>query len=321
MMKKRVLLTGGAGFIGSHVVDVLIASGGYTVVVLDKLCYCASKQNVNPAAIFELGDILEYATVLGILEKHSIDVVMHFAAETHVDNSFNNSVHFTHTNVVGTHVLLEAVRANGRVEKFIHVSTDEVYGSPADIESTDLFSEHASLLQPTNPYAASKAAAEMIVHAYKQSYKLPVVITRCNNVYGPRQYPEKIIPLFFKQVKAGKPLTLHGTGQNRRAYLYVTDAARAFLAVLEHGVTGQVYNIGRDEELTNLDVAQHILRHEPATAAGVVHVPDRTFNDTRYPLDLTKIRALGWQPVVGWEAGLHSTLEWYKAHPGYFDKE
>jgi UDP-glucose 4,6-dehydratase len=314
MVVYNILLTGGAGFIGSHVVDELILAG-HTVIVYDKVCYCASEKNVNPIATLIRKDILDLHSVLRALRQFHIHVIMHFAAETHVDNSFNNSVDFMRVNAMGTHVMLEATRQYGMIQKFIHVSTDEVYGSP--LTEDQVFTEASSLLLPTNPYAASKAAAEMIAHAYKISYKLPIIVTRCNNVYGPRQFPEKIIPLFHKLASAEEPLTIHGNGLNKRAYLHVTDAARAFRLILDNGEIGSVYNIGSPDERTNLEVAAEINTHLNS-GAGIVHVADRSFNDTRYPLALGRIFDMGWTPVVPWVSGLKATLDWYTANPTYW---
>lgn len=315
-----VLVTGGAGFIASHVVDLLVMDG-HSVVVLDCLTYAASVKNINPQAVFVKGDIRDSTTVSRVLRDYSISVVMHFAAHTHVDASFGNSLDFTHTNALGTHVMLEAVREYGKVVRFVHVSTDEVYGSPATAAEDDIkFTPLTSVLMPTNPYAASKAAAEMIVSGYRISYGLPIIITRCNNVYGPRQYPEKIVPVFSRQALANQKVTIHGSGLNKRAYLHVTDAARAFLIILEKGVTGHVYNIGVEDELTNLQVAADIIQHT-GSSSKVVHVDDRLFNDTRYPLDITPLHALGWVPWVSWKEGLADTIQWYKVNPNYWQEE
>lgn len=320
---KNVLLTGGAGFIGSHVAELL--SKSYKLVVLDLLAYCASERNLKGVhnVEFVLGNIADEKLVSTVLTEHNIHIIMNFAAQTHVDNSFESSLEFTHTNVAGTHVLLACAQKYGKIERFVHVSTDEVYGSNNTDDHTVKYSELTSLLQPTNPYSASKAAAEMIVNAYKISYGLPVIITRCNNVYGPRQFPEKIVPRFILQAAQNVPLTLHGDGSSKRAYLYVTDAAEAFKVVLEHGVVGQVYNIGVEDEISNLTVARDILCatrrstiSDAEFSASTVFVPDRLFNDTRYPLKLERINNLGWptSPLVDWKTGLRLTLDWYMAN-------
>ena len=257
-----------------------------------------------------------------VLRKERIDTVMHFAAQTHVDNSFGNSFTFTESNIMGTHVLLEAAK-EARVKLFIHVSTDEVYGEGSSGEA----SHEGSMLEPTNPYAATKAGAEHLVQAYRRSFGMPVIITRGNNVYGPHQYPEKIIPKFINQLMRGLPLTLHGSGDNTRNYLFVEDVARAFECILHAGAVGEVYNIGGSNEKSNVEVARTLLalmgvvEREGGDAAAaeakwLVRVPDRPFNDLRYPLDCTKLAELGWKERMDWATGLAATVAWYKRFSG-----
>ena len=257
-----------------------------------------------------------------MLRKERIDTVMHFAAQTHVDNSFGNSFTFTESNIMGTHVLLEAAK-EARVKLFIHVSTDEVYGEGSSGEA----SHEGSMLEPTNPYAATKAGAEHLVQAYRRSFGMPTIITRGNNVYGPHQYPEKIIPKFINQLMRGLPLTLHGSGDNTRNYLFVEDVARAFECILHAGKVGEVYNIGGSNEKSNVDVARTLLalmgvvEREGGDAAAaeakwLVRVPDRPFNDLRYPLDCTKLAELGWVERMDWPTGLATTVAWYKRFSG-----
>ena len=251
---------------------------------------------------------------------------MHFAAQTHVDNSFGNSFTFTESNIMGTHVMLEAAK-EARVKLFIHVSTDEVYGEG----SSGAASHEGSILEPTNPYAATKAGAEHLVKAYERSFALPVIMTRGNNVYGPHQYPEKIIPKFIQQLMRGLPLTLHGTGNNTRNYLYVADVARAFDLILHKGEVGSVYNIGGQNELSNIDIARTLLLSmgmaaragslPAAEAQWLVRVPDRPFNDLRYPLNCNKLTELGWVEQVSWEDGLAQTIEWYRRFSGNWRME
>ena len=246
---------------------------------------------------------------------------MHFAAQTHVDNSFGNSIAFTQSNILGTHVLLEASKNEG-VRLFIHVSTDEVYGEG----SSGAASHEGSILEPTNPYAATKAGAEYLVKAYHRSFGMPIIITRGNNVYGPHQYPEKIIPKFVNQLMRDLPLTLHGSGSNTRNYLFVEDVARAFDTILHRGTIGEIYNIGGDNELSNIDVAGRLLKimgkvdAEGSAAAAetkyIRRVPDRPFNDLRYPLNCAKLLELGWKEEVEFDAGLVLTVEWYKKYSG-----
>lgn len=311
----RILLTGGCGFIGSHVVRALLRSFEDILVVnLDKLDYCSNVRHLaefedDPRYVFVKGDILEPHLVAYVLAHHAINTVMHFAAQTHVDNSFGNSLSFTRNNVEGTHVLLEACRTHGAIKRFIHVSTDEVYGT-ADA-TTEGRREDDAVLAPTNPYSASKAAAEMVVRAYHTSYGVPVIITRGNNVYGPGQFPEKIIPKFLLQVQRGLPLTIHGDGRNARHYVHVRDVAAAFVRILCHGRVGATYNIGVEEERTNLEVAHAVLALAGRAPTEVRHVEDRKFNDFRYPVNSQRLRALGWAPEVAWEDGLRETMAWY----------
>lgn len=290
----------------------------YRIIILDKLTYCSTVNNV--AEVLEAGnvsliqgDINERYSMKHILEAYQVDTILHFAAQTHVDNSFGNGLHFTQDNVLGTHVLLECARNCSSIRRFIHVSTDEVRGeegfySPGSVESR--------LLSPTNPYAATKAAAELLATSYLISYKLPVIITRSNNVYGPMQFPEKVIPKFCSLLKRGLPIPIHGDGSNKRTYLHVDDVARAFDAILHQGAVGKTYNIGIETERSNLEVARHLIalyglgsREEEL----LQFVSDRKFNDKRYFIDPSDTIALGWQPEVEWKAGLEATKAWYDA--------
>lgn len=246
-----------------------------------------------------------------VLRTEEIDTVMHFAAQTHVDNSFGNSFEFTENNIRGTHVLLEAVKTLGTIKRFLHVSTDEVYGeSSYELDAANV--ESASLLEPTNPYSATKAGAEMLVMAYGRSYNLPYIITRGNNVYGPHQYPEKAIPKFIMLARNGLQIPLHGDGQATRSYMHVHDAASAFDTILHKGAEKGVYNIGAHEERTVLSVAEDIGKSLGLDIfKTITYVPDRKFNDRRYFIDCSKLLALGWTQKVSWEDGLKETIEWY----------
>ena len=290
-------MTGGAGFIGSHVVIRPVQRYPNVVVVnYDKLDYCACLANLDavrdaPNYKFVKGDITSADLVNYVLETERIDTILHFAAQTHVDNSFGNSFAFTHTNVLGTHVLLEAAKRHG-VQRFVHVSTDEVYGEGCE----DVSSDERARIDPTNPYAATKAAAELLCRSYLKSFRLPVIITRGNNVYGPHQYPEKIIPKFISLLMAGEKLTVHGTGRNTRNYLFARDVAEAFDAVLHHGVVGETYNIGTERETSNLEVALSLLRlfglkTDEEGGDWIEFCEDRPFNDLRYPLIVDKMWA------------------------------
>ncbi|KAG9456046.1 hypothetical protein H6P81_000554 [Aristolochia fimbriata] len=314
---KTILITGAAGFIASHFTNRLVRNyPDYKIVALDKLDYCSSLKNLLPARAspnfkFLKGDIASADLVNHILVDEGVDTIMHFAAQTHVDNSFGNSFEFTTNNIYGTHVLLEACKVTRhQITRFIHVSTDEVYGE-TDCDS-DVGNPEASQLLPTNPYSATKAGAEMLVMAYRQSYGLPTITTRGNNVYGPNQFPEKLIPKFLLLAMQGQPLPIHGDGSNVRSYLYCEDVAEAFEVVLHRGVVGNVYNIGTKRERRVLDVAEDICKLlNQDTSKLIKFVENRPFNDQRYFLDDQKLKDLGWQERTPWEEGLKITMDWY----------
>jgi dTDP-glucose 4,6-dehydratase len=323
---RRVLVTGGAGFIGSNFLNYMLGQDKYSdwlFVNIDKLDYCASAKNVviGPSEsgnyIFVKGDINSSDLVSHILVTHQIDTVVHFAAQSHVCNSFSAPMKFTMDNIVGTHTLLEAVKRynddTNNLQKFIHVSTDEVYGDQHDGKSVS----ESSILMPTNCYAASKAAAEMIVRSYQISFNLPIIITRGNNVYGPRQYPEKIIPKFILQLLQGQRCTIHGDGSTRRNFLYVDDVARAFETILLSGEIGMIYNIGTDDEYAVMDIAE-ILRHkivpDKKLTDVIVYVDDRNINDKRYLITSDPLRLLGWSESTTFQQGIDKTIEWYRAN-------
>ncbi|KAG8460584.1 hypothetical protein KFE25_011359 [Diacronema lutheri] len=320
---NSILVTGGAGFIASaFVLRIVEKYSAYKVVVLDKLDYCASRKHLEHLERlrnfkFVKGDIEQADLLNYLLESEQIDTILHFAAQTHVDNSFGNSVIFTTNNVLGTHVMLEAAkRAMPRLKRFVHVSTDEVYGenpSPGD----EVFNE-SSKMEPTNPYAATKASAEMLCTGYWHSYKLPLIVTRGNNVYGPRQYPEKLIPKMINLALRGMPLWIHGNGQQRRSYLHVDDVAAAFDVIMHKGTVGERYNIGTNVDRTVLDVVETIAQQLDVPKSQIKHVEDRVFNDQRYYMDSSKLISLGWKEAVTWETGLKATIEWYKQHPTYW---
>jgi len=318
---KNIFLTGGAGFIASHVAILLCKKyPQYNIVVYDKLDYCSCLANLDeiadlPNFKFVKGDICTPDLVSYILKEENIDTIMHFAAQTHVDNSFGNSFAFTHSNIYGTHVLLESAKCCPTIKRFIHVSTDEVYGEGEDFDTDPMSEEH--VLEPTNPYAATKAGAEFLVKSYFRSFKLPVLITRGNNVYGPHQYPEKLIPKLTNQLMRDLPLTIHGDGSNTRNFLYVTDVANAFDVILHKGAPGHVYNIGGRNEVPNLDVAKELLKifgKEEEEDKYILFVPDRKFNDLRYTINSSKLHDLGWEEQMSWEEGLKTTVDWYKKY-------
>lgn len=308
----RVLVTGGSGFIGSHVVDALLADG-HTVVNLDKLTYAADPANNaaaagNPRYRFVHGDICDAELVRGLVAQ--ADVVVNFAAETHVDRSLHDPVPFVRTDVEGVAVLLEAIRQRSGV-RFVHMSTDEVFGSlpPGVVAGPD----HP--FSPTSPYAASKAAAELLVAAYRHTYGVPATVVRACNVYGPRQHPEKFIPLFIIRALQREPMPLYGDGLQEREWLYVEDFVTAFRRILEGlGGVPDVVHVASGERVPNRWVAETICRLTGAPLDLVRSVADRPGHDRRYALDASTGRALGWEPRVTLEEGLARTVAWYRDH-------
>ncbi|HET8642104.1 MAG TPA: dTDP-glucose 4,6-dehydratase [Pseudonocardiaceae bacterium] len=318
----RLLVTGGAGFIGSNFVRRLL-SGSYDafadaeVVVLDKLTYAGNEANLAPVAHHERyqfvkGDICD-AEAVGDLMR-GVDVVVHFAAETHVDRSISGSAGFVLTNVLGTQVLLQAA-LDAAVQRFVHVSTDEVYGS---IETGSWPEDHPLL--PNSPYAASKASSDLLVRSYHRTHGLPVCVTRCSNNYGPYQFPEKVIPLFVTNLMDGRKVPLYGDGLNVRDWLHVDDHCRALALVAERGRPGEVYNIGGGIELNNRELTDRLLAAMDADWSMVEMVTDRKGHDRRYSLDWSKIAAeLGYVPQVGFEEGLAATVRWYRQNRAWWE--
>ena len=309
-----ILITGGAGFIGSHVVQrVHREFPNACIVVLDKLDVCSSLHalgtHIDRFVQSDLTDGPE--ELVNILQRHSIDTVMHFAAHTHVYLSFGNSLAFTLNNTYGTHVLLEACRSYGLVKRFINVSTDEVYGESMSKAGED------SLLDPTNPYAAAKAGAEMMTKAYHQSFGLPIITTRGNNVYGPGQYHEKLVPKMLMRALQGDPLEVHGDGSSLRSFVYIDDVVDAFMIILKKGRVGDIYNIGSlESEKSVMDVVKYISR---TFQVPFRHVRDRAFNDRRYFICDSKLKALGWEQHTSWKDGMEKTAAWYAdVPPGYW---
>ena len=314
---KVVLITGGCGFIASNFLFHMVPKHPDIIFInVDRVDYCSTANGLPSLKtytnyFFYQTSIANSSFIEHILFLHNVDAVIHFAAQSHVDNSFGNSINFTIDNVLGTHHLLETVRKYGKIHRFIHVSTDEVYGEIALNET----SSEKSLLNPTNPYAASKAAAEFIVKSYNKSYNMPIIITRGNNVYGPGQYPEKLIPKFMMQLMNGHKMTIHGNGENIRNYIYVEDVARAFETILFKGEIGQIYNIGTDNEYSVMDIAtklHHLLMLENPIDNYIQYVDDRLFNDFRYSVDSSNLHNLDWRSETDFESGLQRTIEWYK---------
>ncbi|NXW74840.1 TGDS dehydratase, partial [Hirundo rustica] len=318
VFEKRVLVTGGAGFIASHVVVSLVKNyPNYLIINLDKLDYCASLKNLETVSgkenyKFIQGDICEPDFIKQLFETEKIDIVLHFAAQTHVDLSFWHALEFTYVNVYGTNVLVDAAH-EANVEKFVYVSTDEVYGG-----STDEEFDESSPKRPTNPYASSKAAAECFVQSYWERYQFPVVITRSSNVYGPHQYPEKVIPKFISLLQQNRKCCIHGSGLQRRNFLYATDVVEAFLTVLKEGKPGEIYNIGTNFEMSIAQLAKELIRLIKKTSSEsemehwMDYVKDRPTNDLRYPMSSEKMHNLGWRPKVPWKEGITKTIEWYR---------
>lgn len=310
---NSILVTGGLGFIGSNFTNTIAKLYPESkIVVLDICDYCSSPENVhsNPNVSVVVGDIKNTDMVKYLLELHQIDTIVHFAAQSHVDNSFKNSITFTMNNVLGTHVLLECARVYGQIKLFLHMSTDEVYG---EVDETGISTEK-SLLNPTNPYAASKAGAEFIVRSYHISYKLPVIIVRANNVYGRHQYPEKVIPRFICQILNGKNITIQGTGKTRRNFIHVDDICSAIHTIITKGTVGEIYNIGTENEYSVMDVAETVCKIAGVELPNrVEYIPDRLFNDFRYCLTNDKLVALGWTPQSrSFDTEVKILYEWYK---------
>ncbi|MEU9502343.1 dTDP-glucose 4,6-dehydratase [Streptomyces sp. NPDC048196] len=316
----RLLVTGAAGFIGSHYVRALLGgaypgAGDVRVTVLDKLTYAGNPANLapvrdHPGLTFVQGDICDGPLLADLLPGH--DAVLNFAAESHVDRSIEGADAFVRTNVLGTHTLLEAVRRTG-VPRFVQISTDEVYGSIED----GAWTEESPLL-PNSPYAATKAGADLLVRSYARTYGLDASITRCSNNYGPYQYPEKVIPLFVTSLLSGGTVPLYGDGRHVRDWLHVDDHCRGIHLVLERGRPGEVYHIGGGEELTNLHLTKLLLDACGAGPDRIRHVADRPGHDRRYALDDRKLRALGYAPQVPFRTGLLRTVAWYRDNPGWW---
>jgi dTDP-glucose 4,6-dehydratase len=316
---KTVLVTGGAGFIGSHFIRAVLKRHKQARVVnLDKLTYAGNLDNLkdvqdDPRYEFVLGDVRDKALVRKLFAR--VQGVVHFAAETHVDRSIYDAGEFVLTNVHGTYTLLDALRAFPGVEFFVHVSTDEVYGSRPGRAARE-----TDPLQPSSPYAATKAAGDHLARAYHVTYGLPTIVLRPSNTYGPGQFPEKLIPLFLTNALEGKTLPVFGDGLNVRDWLFVEDHCRAVEAAILKGRSGGVYNVGGGFELANIDLAKRILDALEAPQELIQFVPDRPGHDRRYAMDSGLIRALGWEPAVPFAEGLKRTVRWYAANKSWWRK-
>lgn len=315
-----ILVTGGCGFIGSNFVRyILDKHPEYTIVNFDALTYAGNAENLEdissyPQYHFIKGNICRRADVDEAIKKFGVDVVIHFAAESHVDRSITGPGIFVETNIAGTNVLLEAAREH-QIKRFVQISTDEVYGS---LGPSGKFTE-TTPIHPNSPYAASKASADLLVSAYHHTFGFPALITRCSNNYGPYQFPEKLIPLMIANALDGKPLPVYGNGLNVRDWLFVTDHCAAIDAVLHKGRLGEVYNIGGNNEWTNIDIIKLLLKNLGKSENLISFVKDRPGHDLRYAIDAAKISAeLGWKPKVTFEEGLRSTIDWYLQHESWW---
>jgi len=306
---STVLVTGGCGFIGSNFIRQFLAQHpDQKVINLDSLTYAGNPENLkdiaaHPNYTFVKGDICDRATVDTVMKQ--ADSVVHFAAESHVDRSIADGAAFVRTNVLGTHTLLQSAQDH-RVGRFVHVSTDEVYGSTLNgsFKETDI-------LNPSSPYSASKAGSDLIALAYHTTYRLPVIVTRCTNNYGPYQFPEKLIPLFVTNLLEAKRVPVYGTGKNVRDWLYVLDHCSAIEHILENGTAGEIYNIGGGEEKTNLEITRLILKQMGKDESMIEYVGDRMGHDLRYSLDFSKLKKLGWSPAYRFDDALENTIQWY----------
>ena len=326
---KNILITGGCGFIGSNFINYILKKyDDIYVINIDAMYYCASELNIdkefresdtykNRYKLIK-GNLCSYDLVNHIMNDYNIEYIIHFAAQSHVQNSFEDAIQYTNDNIVGTHNLLEVARKYGKLKKFIHVSTDEVYGESM-IEKGENKKTEESILCPTNPYAATKASAELIAQSYYHSFNLPIIITRGNNVYGPNQYPEKIIPCFIKLLKENKKVTIQGDGSNVRAFIHVNDVVKAFEIILEKGIIGEIYNIGSDdnEEYSVYEVAKKLIHKikkiDNNTECNyndyIEYIEDRPFNDKRYYISNAKIKSLGWSIQENFDKGIDDLVK------------
>ena len=312
---KNIMVTGAAGFIGANFAEYFVNKHpDYNIIVVDKLTYAGNLANldkVKDKISFEKADICDFEKMKEIFDKYDINGVIHFAAESHVDNSIKNPFVFTHTNVIGTHTLLETAKqkwGEGSENKFVHISTDEVYGALGE----DGYFTEKSPIQPSSPYSASKASSDLIAFAYHETFKMNVNVTNCSNNYGPYHFPEKLIPLMIANALNDKKLPVYGKGENVRDWLYVEDHCSAIDLIIRKGKIGEVYNIGGHNEKTNLEVVKIILKELNKPESLITYVADRLGHDLRYAIDPTKMQQqLNWQPTTTFEEGIKKTIKWY----------
>lgn len=321
---KNILVTGGAGFIGSNFIKYLMYNSDLNVVNFDKLTYAGNLENLvdvefNDRYKFVKGDICEKDEVVSAVDQNGIDTIVNFAAESHVDRSILGAKDFIYTNVMGVHVLLEVLKEKG-LEKFLQVSTDEVYGSLPEDKKEILFTEKTPITT-NSPYSASKASADLLCNAFYHTFKLPILITRCSNNYGPYQFPEKLIPLMIAKALNNEELPVYGDGKNIRDWLYVEDHCSAIFKVLEKGKLGEVYNVGGNNEWYNIDIVKLILRMLNKPDTMIRYVKDRPGHDRRYAIDSGKImKELGWKPEYKFEEGIVKTIDWYIENENWWRK-
>ena len=319
---KNLLITGGYGFIGSNFINYIFPKNIYRIINLDAMYYCANESNVtntirnNKNYYFFKGNTCNDELVNHILKTFDIEYVINFAAQSHVQNSFDDSLQYTKDNILGTHTLLECCRLYGKIKRFIHVSTDEVYGESM-IDINEKHKTEHSILCPTNPYAATKAGAELIAQSYNHSFNFPVIITRGNNVYGPNQYPEKLIPRFIELLKQNKKVTIQGDGICMRSFLHSYDTSSAFELILERGQIGEIYNIGCDKgmEYSVLEISKMLIKKIKNTENyndWIEYIKDRPFNDKRYYISNQKLKDLGWEINIDINIGIDNLIEKYE---------
>ena len=321
---KNILVTGGAGFIGSNFIKYSLNNFDYNIVNFDKLTYAGNLENLvdvefNDKYKFVKGDICEKEEVEKAVRENEIDTIINFAAESHVDRSILGAKEFINTNVGGTHVLLEVLKDN-KLQKYLQVSTDEVYGSLPEDKKEIKFTE-STPITTNSPYSASKASADLLCNAFHHTFDLPILITRCSNNYGPYQFPEKLIPLMIAKAMEGEQLPVYGDGKNIRDWLYVDDHCSAIMTVLKNGKAGEVYNIGGNNEWYNIDIVKLILKKLNISEDNIKYVKDRPGHDRRYAIDSTKImNELGWKPKYDFETGIELTINWYMKNVDWWKK-